>query len=97
MKTITVENTINKKVNKVWEFWTTPEHIVNWNFASPDWHCPSAEHDLKVDGTLKYHMAAKDGSMAFDYKATFSAIKPSELLEYVLDDGRKVSIIFVNK
>lgn len=94
MKTVTVENTINKRVNQVWEFWTNPEHITKWNFATPEWHCPRAEHELEVGGKLKYHMAAKDGSMAFDYTATFSILEPNELMEYVLDDGRKVSIEF---
>lgn len=96
MKTVIIENTINKSLNQVWEFWTTPEHIINWNFATSEWHCPTAEHDLKVGGKLKYHMAAKDGSMAFDYTATFSVLKQNELIEYVLDDGRKVSIAFIH-
>jgi len=78
----------------VWEYWTTPSHITNWNFASHEWHCPTAEHDLKVGGKLKYHMAAKDGSMVFDYTATFSKLQPNQLIEYILDDGRKVSITF---
>ena len=94
MKTITVENEINKSVQQVWELWTTPKHIINWNFATLEWHCPAAEHELKIGGKLKYHMAARDGSMAFDYTATFTQIKPNELLEYTLDDGRKVSIKF---
>lgn len=92
MKTVTVQNTINRKINQVWELWTTPEHIKNWNFASLEWHCPKAEHDLKVGGKLNYHMAAKDGSMAFDYTATFTKLEPNELMEYKLDDGRKVTI-----
>jgi uncharacterized protein YndB with AHSA1/START domain len=94
MKTVTVQNTINRNVNKVWVLWTTPEHIKNWNFASPEWHCPKAEHDLKVGGKLNYQMAAKDGTMAFDYTATFTKLVPNELMEYKLDDGRKVTISF---
>ena len=97
MKTVTVENTIGTNVDKAWEFWTNPEHITHWNFATPEWHCPTAEHDLRVGGKLKYTLAAKDGSMAFDYTATFTTIKPGELLEYTLDDGRKVSISFIGK
>lgn len=95
MKIVVVETVVHKYVEQVWEFWTTPEHISNWNFATPEWHCPSAEHDLKVGGKLKYHMAAKDGSMAFDYEATFTKIIPNEHLEYRLDDGRNVSIKFL--
>jgi len=94
MTIITIENTINKSIELVWNFWTTPEHITNWNFASADWHCPSAEQELSVGGKLKYHMAAKDGSLGFDLIGTFSQIIPNKLLEYVLDDGRKVSVKF---
>lgn len=94
MKIVTVENVINKQVEQVWEFWTTPEHITKWNFATPEWHCPTAENELKIGGKLKYRMAAKDGSMAIDYTATFKQITPNELIEYILDDGRCVSIKF---
>lgn len=44
---ITVQNTINASINKVWDFWTLPEHITKWSFASPDWHTPYAENDVK--------------------------------------------------
>jgi uncharacterized protein YndB with AHSA1/START domain len=33
-KTITA--TINADAKKVWNFWTNPEHITKWNFASDD-------------------------------------------------------------
>ena len=39
---ITVENTINAPIDKVWEAWTKPEHVVKWNNASDDWHTLSA-------------------------------------------------------
>jgi uncharacterized protein YndB with AHSA1/START domain len=97
MQTVTVEVLINAPIEKAWECFTSPEHITQWNFASPEWHCPTAEHDLKVGGKLKYHMAAKDGSMAFDYTATFTTIIENELLEYTLDDNRKVSISFTTE
>ena len=92
MKLLSVENTIQQNLQKVWECWTSPEHIVHWNFAIPEWHCPAAEHELKVGGKLKYNMAAKDESMSFDYEGTFTQIAPNELLEYTLTDGRKVAI-----
>lgn len=48
-KKITVEAVINAPVEKVWEFWTEPNHIVKWNFALDEWECPNAENDLKVN------------------------------------------------
>jgi uncharacterized protein YndB with AHSA1/START domain len=35
--TITISTTTECPVNKIWEFWNSPEHITNWNFASDDW------------------------------------------------------------
>ena len=92
---ITVETLVLADIDTAWVFWTEPKHIINWNFASADWECPLAEHDLKVGGTLKYHMAAKDGSVAFDFEGTFSKVEQPQLLEYTIKDGRRVSIQFI--
>ncbi len=91
---VTVQIDVSATIQKAWDFLTDPQHIIQWNFASTEWECPSASHELKVGGALNYKMAAKDGTMGFDYKGTFTEIKPKELLEYTLDDGRKVSIRF---
>jgi uncharacterized protein YndB with AHSA1/START domain len=93
-QTITVENTINAPVQKVWEFFTRPEHIVNWNNASDDWHTPRAENDLRVGGKLVWRMEAKDGSFGFDFEGVYEEIKENEYIEYSIADGRKVKISF---
>ncbi len=43
---ITVCAIIKSPTEKVWDFYTNPKHIVNWNFANLDWHCPRAENDM---------------------------------------------------
>lgn len=91
---ITVENTVNAPVEKVWEFWTSPEHIIKWNNASDDWHTPHATNDLRVGGKFLARMEAKDGSMGFDFNGVYSEVKEHELITYVIEDGRKVSITF---
>jgi uncharacterized protein YndB with AHSA1/START domain len=91
---ITVETTVNSPVEKVWDFWTKPEHITKWSFASPDWHTPYADNDLRVGGEFKSTMAAKDGSMSFDFGGTYTTVDLLKKIEYTLGDGRKVSIIF---
>jgi uncharacterized protein YndB with AHSA1/START domain len=91
---ITIKTTVNASINKVWEFWNSPEHITKWSFASPDWHTPYAENDLREGGKFKSTMAAKDGSMSFDFEGEFTLVKPNEALEYVMADGRKVEITF---
>lgn len=91
---ITVQNTINASIDKVWDFWTLPEHIVNWSFASAEWHTPHAENDLREGGKFKSTMAAKDGSMSFDFEGEYTLVKPKEAIEYIMADGRKVEITF---
>lgn len=91
---ITVQSTINGSIDKVWEFWTQPEHIKNWSFASAEWHTPYAENDLRAGGKFKSTMAAKDGSMSFDFGGEYTLVENHKAIEYVLDDGRKVEITF---
>lgn len=91
---ITIETAVRAPVDQVWAAWTQPEHIVQWNFASDDWCCPGAEIDLSIGGKFSYRMDAKDGSMGFDFEGTFTRIEMERLIEYVLEDGRKVVITF---
>lgn len=87
---IRVQININTDCKTLWEVYTDPKHIVHWNFASEDWHCPSAEVDLRVGGTYTARMEAKDGSFGFDFGAIYEEIVPHELLVYRIMDGRKV-------
>lgn len=91
---ITVENTITAPVEKVWEFWTKPEHIIKWCNASDDWHTPRAENDLRVGGKFASRMEAKDGSIGFDFGGVYDAVRTNEYIEYTLGDDRKVKINF---
>ncbi len=91
---ITVETIVNAPVEKVWKYFTEPEHIEKWNNASDDWHTPHAENDLKVGGKFTSRMEAKDGSFGFDFGGVYDEIKENELIAYTLGDGRKVEIKF---
>lgn len=94
---ITVENLIAAPIEKIWDYWTSPEHIPHWNFASDDWCSPAATNDLQVDGKFCYRMEAKDGSMGFDFEGIYTDIKLHESIEYTLGDGRNVKIDFEKK
>ena len=94
---ITVQNTVNAPAEKVWDYWTNPQHITKWNFASDDWHSPHAENDLRVGGNFSCRMEAKDGSFGFDFGGTYDAVQPNEYLEYTIGDGRKVKVNFTAK
>ncbi len=87
---ITVETLISADVKKVWEYYTNPEHITKWNFASNDWHCPSAENDLRVGGKFKSRMEAKDGSFGFDFEGTYDEVVDHKKIAYTMPDSRQV-------
>lgn len=91
---ITVFTSVNAPIEQVWEYWTKPEHIVNWNHASEDWHTPKAENDLREGGNFCWRMEAKDGSMGFDFEGKFDAIELRKRILYTLADGRKVTVGF---
>jgi len=93
---ITVEATVAAPIDKVWESWTTPQHIQKWNNASEDWHTPKATNDLRTGGNFLTRMEAKDGSFGFDFSGTYTEVVKHEFIAYELGDGRKVSITFEN-
>jgi uncharacterized protein YndB with AHSA1/START domain len=96
-KSITVENIILAPREKVWNLWTDPKHITQWNNASDDWHTPFAENDLRVGGTFTSRMEAKDGSFGFDFGGRYDEVKVNETIAYTLGDGRKVNIHFLKE
>lgn len=91
---ITVEATVNAPVEKVWTYWSEPKHITQWCQASDDWHAPYAENDLRTGGKFKTTMAAKDGSVSFDFEGVYSNVQKHKVIEYAMSDGRKVKITF---
>jgi uncharacterized protein YndB with AHSA1/START domain len=91
---ITVVATINAPVEKVWNFWTSPEHITKWCNASDDWHAPHAENDVRMGGKFITRMEAKDGSFGFDFGGVYDEVKTNKMIAYTIGDGRKVNVIF---
>jgi uncharacterized protein YndB with AHSA1/START domain len=91
---VTVETLVNAPIDKVWASWGEPKHITKWCQASPDWHAPHAENDLQTGGKFTTTMAAKDGSVSFDFGGVYSNVQKNKLIEYSIADGRKVKITF---
>ncbi|SES42905.1 SRPBCC family protein [Psychrobacillus sp. OK032] len=94
---VTIETTVNAPVEKVWEYWTEPNHLTKWNSASDDWHTPFAENDLRAGGKFLSRMEAKDGSFGFDFGGVYDEVKLHEFISYTLGDGRKVETTFINQ
>ncbi len=82
---ITGEATVKAPVEKVWAYWTTPEHIKKWNNASDDCHTPRAENYLRPGRRFVSRMEAKDGSAGFDFSRTYDEVKKHEYIAYTLD------------
>lgn len=91
---ITVSALVAKPIAHVWQCWTGAEHIVHWNNASDDWHCPAAKNDLRVGGQFNFTMAARDASVSFDLVGTYTQVVPEQLIAYTIADGRKVEVHF---
>lgn len=91
---ITVQTSVLGNSDKVWECYTHPKHIVGWNFASPDWQCPSAHNDLQVGGKYIARMEAKDGSFGFDFWAVYDEVISNKKLAYTMGDGRQAIVNF---
>lgn len=91
---VTISAEISAPIERVWEYWNGPEHVVKWKAASDDWHCPRAQNDLRPGGRFVFSMAARDGSAAFDFSGTYIDVVPGERIVSQLDDGRMTHTTF---
>ncbi len=87
---------IQSSVEKVWDCFVNPEHVVNWNFAGDDWHCPKSIADVRTGGNFVHTMAARDGSFSFDFGGDYTEVVPNATLRIVLGDGRKMEVDFID-
>lgn len=94
---ITVETIVNAPIEKIWKYWTEPEHITKWNNASGDWFTPRAENDLRVGGKFTSRMEARDGSSRFDFEGIYTVVEEHKKIEYKMLDGRVVEVRFENE
>jgi uncharacterized protein YndB with AHSA1/START domain len=91
---ITIETHVPATPAEAWRAFTTPEAITAWNFASPDWRCPSAEVDLRVGGAHRARMESCDGSAGFDFEGVYEEVDPPHALTLRLGDGRAARTTF---
>lgn len=91
---ITVQAVVSAHKQKVWDYYTKPEHITQWNFAIDTWHCPSASNDLRVGGKYIARMEAKDGSFGFDFEGLYNEIVWGDKFTFTMPDHRMVKVSF---
>ena len=94
---ITVETLVNAAPSKVWDTWNTPADIEQWSTAHESWHTTGSRVDLREGGRFSSRMEAKDGSAGFEFGGVFTRVQPREVLEYRMDDGREVTVEFVER
>src|ERR1041384_2816578 len=88
---VTVEALIDAPKEKVWEYFTLPEHITQWNFAAESWQCPRAENDLRVGGKYSARMEAKDGSFGFDFDAIYDEVIDQKKIALSMGDRQSTT------
>jgi uncharacterized protein YndB with AHSA1/START domain len=93
---LTVETNVRAPIERVWQAYTTPDDIVQWNAASDDWHTTKSSVDLRVGGAFSSRMEAKDGSFGFDFAGIYNTVVPNQLIEYSFGD-RAARIEFTEK
>jgi uncharacterized protein YndB with AHSA1/START domain len=96
-KRVTVQTTIHAPMEVVWTSWLEPRHIEKWNAASDDWHTPKAINEIREGGHFIYTMAARDGSVSFDFSGTFVDIIEHKKIVTRLDDDRSVWVSFEDR
>lgn len=92
---VVIETEVLADMDKVWNYWTNPEYIVQWNYASQDWHTTKATNDLRVGGKFMSRMEAKDGSFGFDFDGEYTEVVLHKTIRYKLGDNRRVDISFL--
>lgn len=91
---ITIHTKVSADIQKTWDYYTDPKHIIRWNFASDDWQCPIASNDMRIGGKYSARMEAKDGSFGFDFEAIYNEITEGKGFVYTMPDDRQVNVYF---
>lgn len=91
---ININARIRTPIATSWERWTNPDHITQWNFATPAWHCPRATNELQPGGRYYARMEARDGSVGFDFEGVYDVVTDYQHLRYTLANGRQVDTRF---
>lgn len=85
---------VHAPIEKVWEYWTNPAHIKQWNNISEEWHTPVAENHLQAGGKLFLRMEKKDGSEGFNHEAIYDEVLRHQKISYTTADDRKTENVF---
>jgi uncharacterized protein YndB with AHSA1/START domain len=88
---------IDAPLEKVWEAWTNPSHIKNWNFSTNEWKIDQVMNDLKMLGQFHINYRDKNGSFAHEVKGTYTNVESNKMLKYINKHGRTSTVEFIEK
>lgn len=84
MEKIEVKVIISSPIEKIWEYFTSENHIVNRYFASEDRYCPGVTNPLKAWEIFVIKMSSKDQQNSFDFSWTYSHIDMYNSIKYTI-------------
>jgi uncharacterized protein YndB with AHSA1/START domain len=94
---ISVETLVKAGLDEVWDAYSNPADIRQWNSAQEDWHTTESTVDLREGGKFRSHMEAKDGSQGFGFEGTYTRVVPKKAIGYRMSDGREATVEFVER
>jgi uncharacterized protein YndB with AHSA1/START domain len=94
---ITVETSVAAGLEQVWDAYSNPDDIKQWNTASDDWHTTHSTVDLREGGRFQSRMEAKDGSFGFDFEGEYTRVVPGRAIGYRMSDGREANVEFTER
>lgn len=93
-RTITVKIFVQATLAEVWTYWTLPQHILQWNQPSADWHTSRVDNDVREGGSFLFVMELKNGSGGFDFTGVYDVVVNHSVISYTLADGRIATNVF---
>lgn len=86
------ETIVDLPIEKTWELWTDPDHIMNWYHAYEDWECPSAENDVTAGAAFRFTLQSKDKKQSYDYVGSYEKVDEPKYMSYKTEDGKRVEL-----
>lgn len=79
---VVVTRTFDAPVERVWQAWTEPEHVMRW-WGPTGFTAPIAEMDVREGGTSLVCMRSPDGHDLYN-TWTYQRVAPDERLEFLM-------------
>jgi uncharacterized protein YndB with AHSA1/START domain len=96
-KTTTISQTATVPANTLFEAYLNPKDNIQWNYASDGWTTGKVDIDARVGGKFAIEYISPDRSRDFVVSGVYDEIVPNQKIVYSLDDGRPVTVQFIEK